>query len=81
MFFIGFISWLLGTLLALPLGRLMSDGIGYAMFQIPLNYAFSANGIGLWLLIVIVLSAIASVFACPQRVSIDGAGDVGISVR
>ena len=59
---IGLISWLVGALLALPLGRLMSDGIGYAMFEIPLNYAFSPNGIGLWLLIVTVLSTLASIF-------------------
>ncbi|MEM7132838.1 MAG: FtsX-like permease family protein [Chloroflexota bacterium] len=57
---IGFISWVVGALLALPLGRLMSDGIGYAMFEIPLNYAFSPNGIGLWLLIVLVLATLAS---------------------
>ena len=58
---IGLISWAIGALLALPLGRLMSDGIGYAMFQIPLTYAFSPNGIGIWLLIVLVLSALASI--------------------
>lgn len=58
---IGFIAWVVGALLALPLGRLMSDGIGYAMFEIPLNYAFSPNGIGIWLLIVIVLASLASV--------------------
>lgn len=58
---IGLLSWAVGALLAMPLGRLMSDGIGYAMFQIPLNYAFSPNGIGMWLLIVLVLSALASI--------------------
>ena len=58
---IGFIAWMVGALLALPLGRLMSDGIGYAMFEIPLNYAFSPNGIGMWLVIVIVLATLASI--------------------
>lgn len=58
---IGFIAWVVGTVLALPLGRLMSDGIGYAMFEIPLNYAFSPNGIGMWLVIVLVLAALASI--------------------
>ena len=58
---IGLLSWLIGAALAMPLGQLMSDGIGYAMFQIPLNYAFSPNGIGMWLVIVLVLSALASI--------------------
>ena len=56
---IGLLSWLAGALLSFPLGKLMSDGVGYAFFSIPLSYAFSVSGILFWLLIVLFLSAIA----------------------
>jgi putative ABC transport system permease protein len=58
---IGLLSWILGALLAFPLGRVMSDGVGYAFFRMPLSYAFSTDGIVIWLVIVTVLSAIASI--------------------
>ena len=57
---IGVLSWLAGALLSLPLGRLMSNGVGYAFFSIPLSYASSSTGILIWLLIVLLLSTIAS---------------------
>jgi putative ABC transport system permease protein len=57
---IGVLSWLLGSLLALPLSRLLSDAVGQAMSGVPLSFRFSASGVGLWLLIVIALSALAS---------------------
>jgi putative ABC transport system permease protein len=58
---IGTISWLLGTLLALPLGKLMSDAVGNSFLQAPLNYTFSFGGALLWLGAVLVLAALASV--------------------
>ncbi|MCB0161449.1 MAG: FtsX-like permease family protein, partial [Caldilineaceae bacterium] len=59
---IGLISWGVGALIAFPLGRLMSDGVGFAFFQMPLSYAFAYDGIVLWLVIVLVLSAVASMW-------------------
>jgi len=58
---IGTISWLLGTVLALPLGKLMSDAVGNSFLQAPLNYTFSFEGALVWLGAVLVLAALASV--------------------
>jgi putative ABC transport system permease protein len=57
---IGMISWLLGALLAIPLGRALSDEIGTALLQASLSYTFALDGVAIWLVVVIALSAIAS---------------------
>jgi putative ABC transport system permease protein len=58
--FIGAISWLVGTLIALPLSKLISDAVGQLLFSTPLDYAFSTGGTLLWLIMVMVLGAVAS---------------------
>jgi putative ABC transport system permease protein len=57
---IGVISWAFGSLLALPLSRLLSDALGMAFLQAPLRYFFAADGVVLWLVVVVALSGIAS---------------------
>ncbi len=59
---IGLISWVLGTLLSIPAGRVLSDLVGNGFLQSPLNYAFSLPGAGLWLAAMIVISVLASFF-------------------
>jgi putative ABC transport system permease protein len=58
--FIGLISWAIGVIIALPVGKLMSDGVGLAFMDAPLSYTFSAPGALLWLSLVLVLSGLAS---------------------
>lgn len=58
--FIGAISWLLGTLIAVPLSKLISDTVGQLLFSTALDYAFSTGGTLLWLFMVLVLGAAAS---------------------
>ncbi|MFN8473328.1 MAG: FtsX-like permease family protein [Anaerolineae bacterium] len=58
--FIGLLSWALGTLLALPISQLMSQAVGIAFLKAPLSYVFSVQGALIWLGLVIVLAAIAS---------------------
>ncbi len=58
--FIGLISWVLGTALALPLSRLLSNIVGNSMLRAPLSYTFSVAGAGLWLALVVLLAAVAS---------------------
>ena len=58
--FIGAISWLAGALIALPLSRLISDAVGQLLLGCPLDYAFSTGGMLLWLILVMVLGAVAS---------------------
>jgi len=58
--FIGVLSWLVGVILALPIGKLLSDAVGIAFTESPLNYTFSTNGALLWLAVVLILAAMAS---------------------
>ena len=58
---IGGISWLLGTLLAFPISKIMADAVSLAIFDAPSNLVFSADGFLIWLGMVLVLSMLASV--------------------
>jgi putative ABC transport system permease protein len=57
---IGLISWFFGSLLALPLGKQLSNAVGVPLMGAPLAFSFSINGVWLWLVLVVVLSALAS---------------------
>lgn len=58
--FIGLLSWALAILLSLPLTRLIGDVTGQIFVEAPLVTAYSWWGVGLWLGVVMVLTAIAS---------------------
>lgn len=58
--FIGLLSWVVGSLLALPLSHVLSDQVGLALMGFPLDYSFATMGMLLWLIIVLVLAAVAS---------------------
>jgi putative ABC transport system permease protein len=58
--FVGLVSWLLASLLALPQSKLMSVIVGINFIKVPLDFAFAISGIGLWLIIVVALSIFAS---------------------
>ncbi|MCB0224717.1 MAG: FtsX-like permease family protein, partial [Anaerolineae bacterium] len=57
---IGLLSWVVGTALAYPLSRYLSQLIGQQFLSAPLDYTFSITGVLLWLGVVIMLSALAS---------------------
>jgi len=57
---IGVLSWFLGGLLAVPMTKVLNTALGAAMLGQPLSYAFSMQGLWLWLAAVIVLSVAAS---------------------
>jgi putative ABC transport system permease protein len=58
--FIGGLSWLLAVVLSVPLTRLVGNISGDIFIETPLTIAYSLLGIGLWLGLVIILSALAS---------------------
>jgi putative ABC transport system permease protein len=58
---IGGISWLLGALLSFPITYLLSSIISSAIFQSQIAVHFTFTGFLIWLGVVLVLSAIASV--------------------
>ena len=57
---IGVLSWLIGVVLAYPLSRMLSDLVGTQFLSAPLNYTFSLTGALIWLIVVIILAAVAS---------------------
>jgi putative ABC transport system permease protein len=59
---VGALSWLLAMPLSYPGSRLFSDLIGEILLEMPLDFIYSVNGLVLWLVIVSVLSALASLW-------------------
>jgi putative ABC transport system permease protein len=58
---IGGISWVLGAILSIPFTYLLSDIVSLAIFNSPIDVLFTFSGYLLWLLVVLVLSALASI--------------------
>ena len=58
---IGIMSWGFGTALSFPITSLMSNAIIQSLFGASAKFTFSFEGVLLWLVIVLVLSALASV--------------------
>jgi putative ABC transport system permease protein len=59
---VGALSWLLAVPLSYPGARLFSDLIGEILLNMPLDFVYSGGGMALWLMIVLVLSALASLW-------------------
>jgi putative ABC transport system permease protein len=57
---IGALSWLIGVLVAFPLGYVLSAVVGNTFLRSVPAYRFSFVGVGVWFGIVIVLAAVAS---------------------
>jgi putative ABC transport system permease protein len=57
---IGLISWIGGALLGLPVGQLLCGILGTMLFGLPLHFVPSSIGPVAWLIIVIVVSTVAS---------------------
>ncbi len=69
---LGVWSWLLAVPLSIPGAQLFSRAVGEALLQAPLDFRYSPPGVLMWLLIVILLSALASLWPALQaaRVSV-----------
>jgi putative ABC transport system permease protein len=69
---IGAMSWAIGAILAVPLSIGLSKVVGNAFIRSPLTYTFSASGGVLWLVIVTLLAALASILPArnASRVSV-----------
>ncbi len=58
---IGLMSWVLGTLLSFPISTIMSNAINLSLFGAAAAFTFTPTGVILWLVVVLVLSVLASV--------------------
>ncbi|MGD8501670.1 MAG: FtsX-like permease family protein, partial [Phycisphaerales bacterium] len=70
--FVGVLSWFLAVPISYPGARFLSDAMGDSLIRIPLEFTYSVDGVGFWLLAVVVLSALASLWPALQatRVSV-----------
>ena len=59
---IGVLSWLLAALLGYPGALAFSNLVGNQLMEIPFDFRYSVGGVVLWLVIVVVLSALASLW-------------------
>ncbi|NIV27964.1 MAG: FtsX-like permease family protein [Anaerolineae bacterium] len=59
---VGMLSWLLAVPLSYPGALLFNNLVGSTLFQMPLDFDYSVGGMVGWLAIVIVLSALASLW-------------------
>ena len=69
---IGLISWLCGAILAYPLGQVLSNAIGAITMKVSLDYVYSLQGLGMWLVIASLLAVLASLLPArnASRVSV-----------
>ncbi len=58
---IGSLSWFLGSLLSLPFTYMLSGIVSLAIFGSPISVHFTYQGFIIWLLVVLVLSVVASI--------------------
>lgn len=57
---IGLISWALSELVPIPITQLQDRTLGQALMNVPIMYIFSVQGLFIWLGVVVMLSALAS---------------------
>lgn len=58
---IGGISWLLGAILSFPITYMLATIVSLAVFKSPIDIKITIDGYLLWLLVVLLLSAVASI--------------------
>lgn len=59
---VGIISWLLVVPLSYPIARLFSNLIGISLLEVPLDFSYPISAVISWLVILVVLSALASLW-------------------
>ncbi|OGO40840.1 MAG: hypothetical protein A2W36_05510, partial [Chloroflexi bacterium RBG_16_58_14] len=57
---IGMLSWIMGALVAIPVGQFLSTVVGISMVQSPLTFVFAWDGFLVWLVLILIISSLAS---------------------
>lgn len=65
---IGVISWGMGLLLSIPISQALNNLVGVTLLNVPMVYRFSMGGVLIWLVVVLVLSAIACIMPARNAV-------------
>jgi putative ABC transport system permease protein len=56
----GLLSWVVGTILSLPISHFMSEELGLALIQVPLSYQYSTVAAIAWFFVLQIVAAVAS---------------------
>lgn len=69
---VGLLSWLLAVPISYPSALLFGRAVGNSLIRVPLEFSYSIEGLFFWLLVVALLSALASLWPALQaaRVSV-----------
>jgi putative ABC transport system permease protein len=59
---VGILSWAIGLVLSIPLSRLICTGVGISLLRRPLDYVFNWGSVAIWLGLIVVISALASLW-------------------
>jgi putative ABC transport system permease protein len=65
---VGLISWAVSLPVAIPITRWFDQTLGTRLMSIPLQYTFSAQGIAIWLIVVLILATVASLLPARSAV-------------
>jgi putative ABC transport system permease protein len=65
---IGLLGWMLSSVLSYPISKILSNEIGQALFNTPLDFHFSFLGIWIWLLISITISVLACIIPATNAI-------------
>jgi putative ABC transport system permease protein len=63
---VGLFSWLLGALLSIPVSRVLGHTLGLVLLSKPLEPTLPLTGVLLWLVIIVLLSVLASIIPARQ---------------
>jgi len=67
---IGSMSWLFGVVVSFPITYMLSGIISQTIFNSPIPVKFTFEGFGLWLLVVLILSIVASLLPARNAASL-----------
>ena len=59
--FVGFMSWLLGTIVAFPFGIGLANAVSLAIMQTTLAFKFSTPSMAIWMALVSLIATLASI--------------------
>ena len=57
----GTFSWLVVVPISFVLGKFMSNALGQALFGANLDYQYNLMAVGLWLVVILIISTLAAV--------------------
>jgi putative ABC transport system permease protein len=57
---VALLSWVLGSVVSIPMGMVMGNAVGLSFIKVPLEFHFAPFGLVLWLAMAIVLAVVAS---------------------